>query len=161
MSSDTSSSNTSKYTLPKLASDGSNWVTYRDRMVTILAAKALMPHIRGQARMPPAPPPYVRQLPHVPPTTAASAPAQTGTTTATQGSTGTTGTTTSGTTTSTTPPPTDQYSGLTDEEYEKLSDLGRKNPRRYNVKTTYPPFWDINIFGDELEKTTTNSVKIV
>ncbi|PIL33702.1 hypothetical protein GSI_04327 [Ganoderma sinense ZZ0214-1] len=49
---------------------------------------------------------------------------------------------------------------LTDEEYEKLSDLGRKNPKRFNVKTTYPPFWDINIFGDELEKTTTNSIKI-
>ncbi|KAI0702735.1 hypothetical protein C8Q76DRAFT_592674, partial [Earliella scabrosa] len=52
MSTDTTS-NTSKYTLPKLASDGSNWVTYRDRMVTILAAKALMPHIRGHARQPP------------------------------------------------------------------------------------------------------------
>ena len=49
---------------------------------------------------------------------------------------------------------------LTDEEYEKLSDLGRKTPKRFNVKTTYPPFWDINIFGDELEKTTTNSIKI-
>ncbi|KAI0723360.1 hypothetical protein C8Q76DRAFT_837469, partial [Earliella scabrosa] len=78
MSNDTSSSNTSKYTLPKLASDGSNWVTYRDRMVTILAAKALMPHIRGHARQPPQPPPYPRQLPY--------------------------------------------YSGMTDDEYEKLVD---------------------------------------
>ena len=109
-------SNTSKYTLPKLASDGSNWVTYRDRMVTILAAKALMPHIRGHARQPPVPPPYIRQLPYAPPVTAASASTQTGTTTPTgQGTTGTTGTTAAATT-----PPTDQYSGLTDEEYEKL-----------------------------------------
>ena len=29
-----------------------------------------------------------------------------------------------------------------------------------NVKTTYPPYWDINIFNDELEKSTTNQIKI-
>ncbi|KAI0350629.1 Aldo/keto reductase [Trametes cingulata] len=49
---------------------------------------------------------------------------------------------------------------LSDEDYEKLVELGRKNPKRFNVKTTYPPFWDINIFNDEAEKTTTNQIKI-
>ena len=49
---------------------------------------------------------------------------------------------------------------LSDEDFEKLTELGRKNPKRFNVKTTYPPYWDINIFNDELEKTTTNQVKI-
>ncbi|EJF60692.1 Aldo/keto reductase [Dichomitus squalens] len=49
---------------------------------------------------------------------------------------------------------------LSDEDYEKLSELGRKSPKRFNVKTTYPPFWDINIFGDELEQSTTNQIKI-
>ncbi len=50
---------------------------------------------------------------------------------------------------------------LSDEDHETIAELGRKNPKRYNVKTTYPPFWDINIFNDELEKTTTNQIKIV
>ncbi|KAJ8489045.1 hypothetical protein ONZ51_g3154 [Trametes cubensis] len=49
---------------------------------------------------------------------------------------------------------------LSDEDYEKLCELGRKNRKRFNVKTTYPPFWDINIFGEEEEKITTNQVKI-
>ncbi|KAI0645088.1 Aldo/keto reductase [Trametes meyenii] len=49
---------------------------------------------------------------------------------------------------------------LSDEDYETLTDLGRKNPKRFNVKTTYPLFWDINIFNDDAEKTTTNSIKI-
>ena len=50
---------------------------------------------------------------------------------------------------------------LSDEDYEKICELGRKNPRRYNVKTMYPPFWDINMFNDPAEATTTNKVKIV
>lgn len=49
---------------------------------------------------------------------------------------------------------------LSDEDYETLCELGRKNPKRFNVKTTYPPFWDVNIFGDEAEKTATNQIKI-
>ena len=49
---------------------------------------------------------------------------------------------------------------LSDEDYEKLCELARKNRKRFNVKTTYPPFWDINIFGEEEEKITTNQVKI-
>ena len=50
---------------------------------------------------------------------------------------------------------------LSDEDYEKLCDLGRKKRRRYNIKTTYPPFWDINIFGEPEEASTTNKIKIV
>ncbi|OSC96634.1 Aldo/keto reductase [Trametes coccinea BRFM310] len=49
---------------------------------------------------------------------------------------------------------------LSDEDYEKLCELGRKNRKRFNIKTTYPPFWDINIFGEEEEKTTTNQIKV-
>ena len=49
---------------------------------------------------------------------------------------------------------------LSDEDFEKLTELGRKNPKRFNVKTTYPPYWDINISNDELEKSTTNQIKI-
>ena len=50
---------------------------------------------------------------------------------------------------------------LSDEDYEKLCDLGRKNPKRYNVKTTYPPLWDINIFNDPLDKDAAHQIKVV
>ena len=49
---------------------------------------------------------------------------------------------------------------LSDEDYEKLTELGRKHPRRYNVKTTYGILWDINIFNDPAEQVATNKVKI-
>ena len=50
---------------------------------------------------------------------------------------------------------------LSDEDYEKLCDLGRKKRRRYNIKTTYPPYWDIDIFGEPEESSTANKIKIV
>ena len=56
--------NSSKYSVPKLATDGSNWVTYQARMTTVQAAKGHMPHIRGTARKPPLPPPVERENPH-------------------------------------------------------------------------------------------------
>lgn len=50
---------------------------------------------------------------------------------------------------------------LPDEDFETLTNLGRKTPKRFNVKTTYPVFWDINIFNDDAEKTATNQIKVV
>ena len=50
--------NSSKYNVLKLATDGSNWVTYHARMTVIQAAKGHMPHIRGTARKPPLSPTY-------------------------------------------------------------------------------------------------------
>ncbi|TFK82385.1 Aldo/keto reductase [Polyporus arcularius HHB13444] len=50
---------------------------------------------------------------------------------------------------------------ISDEDYEKLCELGRKNPKRYNVKTTYPPLWDINIFNDPLDINTAHQIKVV
>ena len=47
-----------------------------------------------------------------------------------------------------------------DADYETLCELGRKKRRRYNIKTTYPPFWDIDIFGEPEEASTTNKIKI-
>ncbi|EIW54209.1 Aldo/keto reductase [Trametes versicolor FP-101664 SS1] len=49
---------------------------------------------------------------------------------------------------------------LPDEDFETLTNLGRKTPKRFNVKTTYPVFWDINIFNDDAEKTATNQIKV-
>ncbi|TFY74272.1 hypothetical protein EWM64_g9740, partial [Hericium alpestre] len=38
------------YTVPKLAANGSNWVTYKTRIVTVIGAKGLMRHLRGTAK---------------------------------------------------------------------------------------------------------------
>ena len=48
-----SSSSSVKVTnLPRLAEDGSNWVTYKERILNNLTSKGLMRHIRGMARQP-------------------------------------------------------------------------------------------------------------
>ena len=48
-----SSSSSVKVTnLPRLAEDGSNWVTYKERILNNLTSKGLMRHIRGTARQP-------------------------------------------------------------------------------------------------------------
>ena len=102
--------NSSKYSVPKLATDGSNWVTYQARMTVIQAAKGHMPHIRGTARKPPIPPPIERVNPHIPPATTAAKSA-------------------SPTATSPTSTPTkDNYSHLTDEDY---ADLVEKMDAKY------------------------------
>lgn len=111
--------NSSKYNVPKLESDGSNWVTYRARMEVVQAAKGQMPHIRGTSRKPPLPPPIDRILPYVAPSTV-----------------GNTNNTDEATPTGVTPTPpvpgaaadeedapeTDEYSKLTDEQYAELVD---------------------------------------
>ena len=38
--------------LPRLAEDGSNWVTYKERILNNLTSKGLMRHVRGMARQP-------------------------------------------------------------------------------------------------------------
>ncbi|TFY76187.1 hypothetical protein EWM64_g7826 [Hericium alpestre] len=40
------------YTVRKLAANGSNWVTYKTRIVTVIGAKGLMCHLRGTAKEP-------------------------------------------------------------------------------------------------------------
>ncbi|PIL24887.1 transcription factor [Ganoderma sinense ZZ0214-1] len=112
----------SKYSVPKLATDGSNWVTYHARMTVVQAAKGHMPHIRGTARKPPLPPPVERENPHVPPP-ATTAPPPAATTAPAGGKTTSrppSPTTTTKATATTTKPTTDAYSHLTDEEYAEL-----------------------------------------
>ncbi|PIL22578.1 transcription factor [Ganoderma sinense ZZ0214-1] len=106
--------NSSKYSVPRLATDGSNWVTYQARMQAIQAAKGHMPHIRGTARKPPLPPPLERANPHISGSTAMTTSA-TATTTTPSSSPKTTPAATT-----TTKPPSDVYSHLTDDEYTEL-----------------------------------------
>ncbi|EMD32972.1 hypothetical protein CERSUDRAFT_118401 [Gelatoporia subvermispora B] len=46
------------------------------------------------------------------------------------------------------------------EDFEKISGLGKGRHVRFNMPITYPPYWDINIFGEEVEKKATHQVKI-
>ncbi|KAF8155630.1 hypothetical protein B0H34DRAFT_659656, partial [Crassisporium funariophilum] len=49
----TSSSSTVKVsTLPKLKEDGSNWITYKERILNTLTSKGLKRHVTGSARKP-------------------------------------------------------------------------------------------------------------
>ncbi|GBE86198.1 hypothetical protein SCP_0900770 [Sparassis crispa] len=43
--------------IPKLAADGSNWITYKERMFTVMGSRGLLRHLQGTARRPPDPPP--------------------------------------------------------------------------------------------------------
>ncbi|TBU55226.1 hypothetical protein BD310DRAFT_884822, partial [Dichomitus squalens] len=61
MSLNLSSANTANlYSVPKLAADGSNWITYKERILTVLGTRGLMRHLLGTARRPPAPPVWPR-----------------------------------------------------------------------------------------------------
>ena len=45
---------TKLYVIPKLAQDGSNWITWKTQMLVTLAASCgVMQHIEGSAREPP------------------------------------------------------------------------------------------------------------
>nr|VWO99577.1 Uncharacterized protein [Ganoderma boninense] len=118
--------NSSKYSVPKLATDGSNWVTYQARMKVVQAAKGHMPHIRGTARKPPLPPPIERENPHVPPTATAPAGAAAAAATAATAAeaTAAAGAGAGGGPTPGAPDTTaaggDPYAHLTDEEYAEL-----------------------------------------
>ena len=48
----TSSSNIKVINLPRLAEDGSNWVTYKERIINNLTSKGLMRHVKGLVKPP-------------------------------------------------------------------------------------------------------------
>lgn len=49
---------------------------------------------------------------------------------------------------------------LSDEEFEKISELGKKTTIRYNVPVTYEPKWNVNVFNTEAEKACAHSIKL-
>ena len=109
-------SSTGKYSVLKLTTDGSNWVTYQARMTAIQAAKGHMPHIRGTARKPP----IKHENPHILPpstTTTALATSQVPDPDAPPPSKATTSTTTAAAIGASNK---DAYSHLTDSEYAEL-----------------------------------------
>ncbi|PIL25828.1 transcription factor [Ganoderma sinense ZZ0214-1] len=57
--------NSALYTVPKLAADGSNWLTYKERTLTVMGTRGLMRHLNGTARHPPTPPAWPRPSPSV------------------------------------------------------------------------------------------------
>jgi len=40
------------FNIPKLAEDGSNWITYKERMLTAIGARGLMHYVDGHAKRP-------------------------------------------------------------------------------------------------------------
>lgn len=50
---------------------------------------------------------------------------------------------------------------LSDEDYQKISNIYTEAKHtRYNVPITYDPPWDINVFGEDIEKNAMHSIKI-
>ncbi|KAF8845974.1 hypothetical protein BDN67DRAFT_1006479 [Paxillus ammoniavirescens] len=49
---------------------------------------------------------------------------------------------------------------LSEQDYEKVSSIGIGNVRRYNIPETYKQKWNIDIFGEEIEKSAAVQVKI-
>jgi len=45
-------SSSSLFNIPKLAEDGSNWITYKERMLTAIGARGLMRYIDGRVKQP-------------------------------------------------------------------------------------------------------------
>jgi L-glyceraldehyde reductase len=41
---------------------------------------------------------------------------------------------------------------LSEEDYQKISQIGKNNHVRFNIPITYSPKWSINIFDEEIEK---------
>ncbi|KAI6112002.1 NADP-dependent oxidoreductase domain-containing protein [Pisolithus croceorrhizus] len=50
---------------------------------------------------------------------------------------------------------------LNKECYERITSIGVKNHKRFNIPITYSPKWDINVFDEPIERTATHKVKIV
>ncbi|KAG6362266.1 hypothetical protein INS49_010496 [Diaporthe citri] len=50
---------------------------------------------------------------------------------------------------------------LNDDDVKAINEIGTKEYQRFNVPATYNPKWDINIWDDEKEKSTTNKVVVV
>ncbi|WFD23398.1 D/L-glyceraldehyde reductase [Malassezia equina] len=55
-----------------------------------------------------------------------------------------------------------QQVDLSDEEYQALSDIIKTAGKhvRFNIPYTYTPQWDINVFGEEVEKNAAHQIKI-
>ncbi len=45
-------SSSSLFNIPKLAEDGTNWITYKERMLTAIGARGLMRYIDGRVKQP-------------------------------------------------------------------------------------------------------------
>ena len=63
--------NAALYSVPKLAANGSNWIMYKERILTCMGMRGLMRHLNSTARRPPNPHPWPR--PSTSPTTFALA----------------------------------------------------------------------------------------
>ncbi|KAF8840089.1 hypothetical protein BDN67DRAFT_904254 [Paxillus ammoniavirescens] len=46
------STNSALFNIPKLAEDGMNWITYKERMLTAIGAQGLMQYADGRAKKP-------------------------------------------------------------------------------------------------------------
>ncbi|KAG1855654.1 hypothetical protein DFJ58DRAFT_659847 [Suillus subalutaceus] len=46
------STSSSLFNIPKLAEDGSNWITYKERTLTVIGAQGLMHYVNGHADKP-------------------------------------------------------------------------------------------------------------
>ncbi|GBE83911.1 Retrovirus-related Pol polyprotein from transposon TNT 1-94 [Sparassis crispa] len=75
--------NTHLNIVPKLATDGSNWITYKEWIHTVMGSRGLMRHLEGTARQPPDPLPYPQTAPSTAAVTVPSATAATTGTSAT------------------------------------------------------------------------------
>ncbi|KAF8058699.1 NADP-dependent oxidoreductase domain-containing protein [Lyophyllum atratum] len=49
---------------------------------------------------------------------------------------------------------------LSQEDYEKITAIGRDNHTRFNIPITYKPKWDVNIFDEPIEKPASYTPKI-
>ncbi|KAH9922112.1 Aldo/keto reductase [Fomitopsis serialis] len=49
---------------------------------------------------------------------------------------------------------------LSEEDYQKLVALGKRDPTRFNVPYNYSPRWDINIFNEPSEQPATTTPKL-
>ncbi|PLW11402.1 hypothetical protein PCANC_21713 [Puccinia coronata f. sp. avenae] len=47
---------------------------------------------------------------------------------------------------------------LSDEDFKKITELGKKKTVRYNVPVTYEPKWNVNVFNTEAEKSCAHGV---
>ncbi|GBE86172.1 hypothetical protein SCP_0900490 [Sparassis crispa] len=114
--------------IPKLAADGSNWITYKERMFTVMGSRGLLRHLQGTARRPPDPPPLPMPSPAQAATTASTTPAATASTAATSR----TATTTAPVTT--TAPAGQTQPSMTPEEYLKIVEAAEQKLDEYTQK---------------------------
>jgi L-glyceraldehyde reductase len=41
---------------------------------------------------------------------------------------------------------------LNEEDFQRISQVGKNNHVRFNIPITYSPKWSVNIFDEEVEK---------